>query len=217
MTDFSLFYLPEPILNHIKQVVEKEREHSDDRIYATELAGNCLLKAFLNRRVGLKSERIQWAIYRGLIFDELWTGLFPRNQVRVTHRIPNGPTIVGRIDFIWDGKIYELKTVNSVRKIEEPLPHHVKQVKFYAWCENVDTAVIIYVSFDGIRCFDINCHDSYEIVKEFEQKAMVLYQALKTNTPPEPGEEVEEWECKYCDYYMSYCGGKKIGCLRRDW
>jgi len=208
--------LPEPILEHIKKTVEREYEYDDRKVHVTELTG-CILKAYLNRKLSEKIEepfeRV-WYKYRGLIFDELWTGLFPRNQVRITHRIPDGPVITGRIDFIHDGKIFELKTINTIKKLGEPLSHHVKQVKFYAWCENIDKAVIIYVSFDGFKIFEIDCSDAYNVVKEFEEKALKLYKALKENKPPEP--DAEEWECRYCDFYMVYCGGREIGVLRED-
>ena len=209
--------LPDPILQHIREVVEKEYEYSDERIHVIELCG-CLLKAFLQRKIPIEKDFNRlWYIYRGLIFDELWTRRFERNQIRVTHRIRGGPTIVGRIDFIHDGKIYELKTINTVRRIDEPLEHHVKQVRFYAYCENVNKAVIIYVSFDGYKCFEVDCSDEFTIpvVEEFEQKAMKLYRALKNNQPPEP-EDIPSWVCKYCEYYLTYCGGREVGCFKSE-
>jgi len=203
--------LPDPIVEHIRSVVEREYEYADERIHVTELCG-CLLKAWLRRRCPVEREfERMWYLYRGLIFDQLWTSLFPRNQVRVTHRIKNGPTIVGKIDFEWNGRIYELKTVNSVKRLDEPYDHHVKQVRFYAWCECVEEAVLLYVSFDGYCAFTVDCGEEkvLPVVEEFERKAVELYKALKTDVPPEPDAD----EC-YCEYFGSYCGGRDVGALR---
>lgn len=206
--------LPDPIVEHIRSVVEREYEYSDERIHATELCG-CLLKAWLRRRYPVEREfERMWYLYRGLIFDELWTSLFPRKQVRVTHRIKNGPTIVGKIDFIYNGKIYELKTVNSVRRLDELYDHHVKQVRFYAWCECVEEAVLLYISFDGYCAFTVDCSEEkvLPVVEEFERKAVELYEALKKNEPPRP--DASKWECQFCEYYLSYCGGRDVGLLK---
>lgn len=65
----------------------------------------------------------RWYLYRGSIFDQLWCGLFPRNQIRVTYRVPDGPTIVGRIDFVNkeddDLVLYELKTISNRYAIKD--------------------------------------------------------------------------------------------------
>jgi len=204
--------LPKPIVDHIVEVVEREYEYSDDRIYATEPC-SCILRAYLKRRYPMeKSMQRLWVLYRGLVFDELWTKRFDRNQVRVTYRVKGGPTIVGKRDFIYNNTLYELKTVSTVKRVDRPYEHHIKQVRFYAYCENMKRAKIIYVSFDGFKIFDINCSDdvTLPVVEEFETKAIELYNALKNNIPPPP-DGCEDWECKYCEYLGTYCGGSEVG------
>lgn len=190
--------LPEPILDHINSLVEREYTYRDGSLHVTELL-YCLRKSYLRRQETAEKEISQkWYLYRGLIFDELWTTKFSRNQVRITHRIPDGPTIVGKIDFIHEDTIYELKTVSNFYALKDGAKEqHIKQVKFYAWCENLDKAKLIYVSLEGVRIFDIDCSDAYETVRELEEKARILYKALKSKIPPEP---VESWECRYCEY-----------------
>jgi len=194
--------LPKEIIDHIVKTAAREYEYyRDESVHVTELV-SCLRKAYFRRKLKHLPERTAgdlWYFYRGLIFDELWTGLFPRNQVRVTHRIFGGPTIVGRIDFIAyepDPIIYELKTISSLRGLDEPHESHVKQVKFYAWCENIPQARIIYVSLEGVKVFDIDCSDSDKVVEEMQMKAMVLYECLKSGEiPPKTN---STWECKNC-------------------
>jgi len=200
--------LPQPIVDHIQSVVRREYEYSDDRLHVTELCG-CLRKTYFRRRQPIeKSPEQQWYLYRGLIFDELWTSLFPRSQLRVTHRVKNGPTIVGRIDFVYNGKLYELKTINTVKYLDSPYPHHIKQVRFYAFCENLKQAVLLYLAFDGHKVFEVDCADEevLPVVEEIEKKALILYEALKRNTPPEPYNET--WECRYCEF-STVCGGDR--------
>jgi len=205
--------LPDPIVEHIRSVVEREYEYADERIHVSELCG-CLLKAWFRRRYPVERDFDQlWFLYRGIVYDELWTRLFERNQIRVTHRIRNGPTIVGRYDFYWDDRIWDLKTTISVRNLKEPFSHHVDQVKFYCWCENVDKGALLYVSFDGYQIFYFDCDDAEEVVKRFEEKAIVLYNALEANEPPTTA-YTESWECRYCEYALDFCGGKGIGLLK---
>jgi len=194
--------LPKEILEHIYKTTVKDYEYyRDESIHVTELT-YCLRKAYLRRKIEQPPEKTidgLWFFYRGLIFDEMWTGLFPRNQVRVTHRIPNGPTIVGRIDFIAyepDPVIYELKTISTLKAVNEPKEEHVIQTKFYSWCENVQKARIIYVSFEGVRIFDIDCSNVDEVVENLEWRAVTLYECLKKNKIP-PKEDT--WECNYCE------------------
>jgi CRISPR-associated protein Cas4 len=210
MDDIAL--LPTEILEHIARTVEKEYEYRDEVLHVTELL-YCLRKAFYRRKVPEEAQkRIEqyWYVYRGNVFDELWCKLFERNQVRVTHRIPNGPTIVGRIDFVrtenGEPVIYELKTVSSHYAIKDgPKPHHVAQVKAYAWMENIKRAKLIYVSFEGVKVFDIDCSDAESVVLWLEGRAMKLYRSLKENKPPE---REEGWECRYCEF-KDICGGRE--------
>ena len=93
--------LPNPILEHILTTTLEEYEYRNETLHVTELL-YCLRKAYLRRtHLDIEKELEQrWYLYRGSVFDRLWCELFPRNQIRITYRIPNGPTIVGKIDFI---------------------------------------------------------------------------------------------------------------------
>ncbi|RLI81509.1 hypothetical protein DRP04_05975 [Archaeoglobales archaeon] len=202
MEDFEL--LPAEIRQHIDETLQKEFEYRYGAVHVTELL-YCLRKAYF-RRIGVTAEQTdksKWFFYRGLIFDKLWTGIFARNQVRVTHRIPHGPVIVGRIDFIirenGEDIICELKTVANRWALKEgPKEDHVKQVKFYAWCENVQKAQLIYVSFEGVKVYDIDCSDVDQVVKELEEYAKLLQHCLVTQQLPPKTER--QWECQNCEF-----------------
>jgi len=196
--------LPNPILEHILTTTLEEYEYRNETLHVTELL-YCLRKAYLRRtHLDIEKELEQrWYLYRGSVFDRLWCELFPRNQIRITYRIPNGPTIVGKIDFINkegdDLVLYELKTIANRYAIKDgPKEGHIKQAKFYAWCENIDVAKLVYVSFEGVKIFTVDCSDAHEVVKELEERAKLLYNCLKKERLPPRTDK--EWECRYCEF-----------------
>ncbi len=196
--------LPQQIIEHILMATQDDYEYRNETLLVTELL-YCLRKAYFRRTVtDVEKELAQrWYLYRGSVFDQLWTPLFQRNQVRVTHRVPGGPTIVGRIDFINkegdDLVLYELKTIANRYVIKNGAKEeHIKQVKFYAWCENIDVAKLVYVSFEGVKVFTVDCSDAYEIVKELEERAKILHDCLVNERLPPKTDK--EWECRYCEY-----------------
>ena len=202
MNDFDK--LPTEIRQHIEDTIQKELEYRDGAIHVTELL-YCLRRAYF-RRIGVTAEQTdksKWHFYRGLIFDKLWTGLFPRNQIRVTHRVPDGPAIIGRFDFIikenGEDIICDLKTIANRWALKDGVKEdHVKQVKFYAWCENVQKARLIYVSFEGVKVYDIDCSDADQVVKELEEKAKLLYNYLTNKKLPPKTDR--NWECQNCEF-----------------
>lgn len=198
--------LPNQILEHILTTTLNDYEYRNETLHVTELL-YCLRKAYFRRtQLDVEKELAQsWYQYRGSVFDQLWTGLFPRNQIRVTHRIPHGPTIVGRIDFINqegdDLVLYELKTISNRYAIKDgPKGEHVMQAMFYAWCENISVAKLVYVSFEGVKIFTIDCstEEPYQVVRALEERAKLLYDCLINERLPPRTEK--EWECRYCEF-----------------
>jgi hypothetical protein len=219
----SLDDLPEVIKQEIKNQTEKDRVSEDNRLYVTELIG-CLRKAWFKRKfpkpLALKS---RWYFYRGNVWDNLWTPLFEKNQVSVTHRLRSVPVVIsGRIDFIdADGAIADLKTTDNLYWInkEGAKEDNKKQVMFYAWCMAKDKARLYYVSLkDAIKVeVEFTEDDLKELVEEMELNATILYNALIDDCPPErDARHIDSyWECKpskegemYCDYAEECKSGK---------
>ena len=214
MDDTSLFVLsesrnledlPDEIKEHIiDATTEDDYTHRDGQLHVTELV-YCLRKAYFRRQMEKEGQhenkalKDRWYLYRGIVFDEAWTSLFPRNQVRVTYRIPNGPSISGRIDFETEDTVWELKTVSNDYAIRDgPKPAHVKQALFYAWVENMPKAKLVYVHLGGVKIFELDTSRAGEVVDELVSRAKELYRALKEGRPPEPHNE--PWECRYCPF-----------------
>jgi len=193
--------LPALVKGHILEKVTENFAYDNRHIYVTELL-YCLRKAYYTRKLRkpLTLEHA-WYIYRGNLFDDAWTSLFPQNQIRCTYRIPDVPVvIVGRADFIDDdGVIADLKTHANTRFLKEPKLEHVRQVLFYAWSNALQRARLYYVDFMNCKRFDIEVSEEEmrENVMGLVERARMLYHSLETDTPPS---REEGWLCKYCEY-----------------
>lgn len=223
--------MPQRIKDHLLKCANRDmgRTYEDNRLSVTELVG-CLRKAYFKRKdprpVGLD---MAFYLRRGILFDEDFTSLFPRNQVRVTHRINDTPIVIaGKFDFINDENeivdvVADLKTMDNLYWIEKrgPKDSNMKQVIFYCYCEGKDAAELHYVSMGNwIRCHvDAGSVAQKDVMDELEQNAKLLYGALVSGTPPEiDGDHNEDyWECQYekngrkikCEYYEVCYGGVK--------
>jgi len=206
--------LPNVIKRHIETETERERALEDNRLSVTECLG-CLRKAWYRRKQPLPlSLTTRWWFYRGNLLDGLWTPLFGRNQVRLTLPLKEEEPIVitGRFDFEdEDGAIADLKTVDNLYWIQKEgaREENIKQVKFYCFCDAKTKGRLYYVSLkDAIRIdLEFDRDDLLATVSEIEERAKILYRALKNNVPPDPLPEGESWECgltadgiPYCEY-----------------
>lgn len=192
--------LPNPIKNHILAKVNNEYKASPNTFNVTELL-YCLRKAYFHRLnpkpLALKAA---WYIYRGELLDEVWTPLFRRYQVRCTYRCKSVPVaIVGKFDFLDEnGVLTDLKTTKNLYYVDEPKPEHVKQVRFYAWCNAVPKAQLIYADFGDAKVFPVEVGDCSDLLEELEGKALCMYLCLKKEKPPEAFGP--EWLCRICEY-----------------
>jgi len=192
--------LPKVIQNHILEKTSEKFIRENNRISVTELL-YCIRKAYY-QRVNPKPLSLQhaWYIYRGELFDEVWTSLFSRNQLTCTHRIRDVPVvIVGRADFIdEDGAVADLKTHANLKWLEKPKPEHVMQVRFYGWCLAVPKARLYYVDFRDCKNFDVEIGDvEADVLEPLESLAVELYSCLEKKVPPFPQ---KSWVCKFCEY-----------------
>ena len=196
--------LPQPIKDHILRSTNNEEYHNKPNTYSLTELLYCIRKAYY-RRTQPKPTELEAAfnIYRGKVFDNLWSPLFQHNQVRATHRCKNIPiTISGKYDLIDEtGALVDLKTAKSLYYINEPGHAYVQQVRFYAWLNSIQKAKIVYIDFGDAKVFDVEVGDCQPLIEELEQKAAKLYYALKDNKPPEKTVLLSEmWLCQKCEY-----------------
>jgi len=221
----SIQDMPKTIQNYLMTKMNRdEKEYRDNRISVTDLCG-CLRKAYFKRREPAPITLEQaFTFNRGILFDEEYTSLFPRNQVRVTHRISNYPIVItGRLDFIdEDGAVADWKTIDGTYWIEQKgaKEENITQVLFYAYCEGLDKARLYYMSLGNLIKVDVDADDKTQLenMEKLEDRALELYENLCCNSPPERDDvhTKKYWECEYkksgntvrCEYYDKCYGDK---------
>ena len=195
--------LPQPIKEHILKTANMEDYISKPNTYSVTELLYCIRKTYYKRKNPKQATLEQaYNLYRGKIFDQLWTPLFRHNQVRSTHRCKNIPiTISGKYDFIDEnGYLVDLKTAKSLYYINEAGPEYIKQVRFYAWLNSIEKAKIVYVDFGDAKVFEVEVGNCNDLIEELERKAAQLYYALRNNVAPEKNPLTQAWLCKTCDY-----------------
>jgi len=199
----TLEELPQPIKDQILRNANFDDYVSKPNTYSVTELLYCVRKSYYKRTNPKPVTLTQaFSLYRGKVFDDLWTPLFRHNQVRATYRCKNIPiTISGKYDFIDEnGVLVDLKTSKSLYFVNEPGQEYVKQVRFYAWLNSIEKARILYIDFGDAKAFDVEVGDCTSLIEELEDKASKLYFALQTKIPPERSISTPEWLCKTCDY-----------------
>lgn len=209
--------LPNPIKEMMLKQADNDTYEPMPNSYAITTLLYCLRKRYFQQTLPKKLTELKTAVnfYRGNLWDRNLTGLFKRNQVRSTYRCRNVPiSISGKFDFLTeDGVITDLKcpaTLYYVKKDGQPSIHYKKQVLFYAYCNAINKAQIMY--WDGSECLiypvevtDENCR---ELIDELESKAMILWSAFQRGKAPAKNVcNPEPWECRSgCDFKTECCG-----------
>lgn len=197
--------LPKPIKDHILKSANCEDYHNKPNTYSLTELLYCIRKAYY-RRTKPKPTELEAAfnIYRGKVFDNLWSPLFQHNQVRSTHRCKNIPiTISGKYDFLTNDNILtDLKTTKSLYFVNEPSEEYKTQVRFYAWLNSIEKAQIVYIDFGDCKVFPVEVGDCKQLFEDLELKAETLYKSLQNKAVPYKSLTAPEWMCKKCEYAL---------------
>jgi hypothetical protein len=207
--------LPNPIKKMmLDESNGKEDYHAMPNSYhITELVG-CIRKTYYRKTLPKKEINLETAknFYRGNIWDRNFCKCFRHNQIRVTYRCQKTPRCIsGHFDFLNEDDpntpvITDLKAPKTLFYVEregKPSNHYRKQVLFYCYCTAIPNGAVMY--WDGhkhlsfsIEVTDENCR---VLIDELETKSLMLYNALKTNQPPNKNIFIlESWECQYCEF-----------------
>jgi CRISPR-associated exonuclease Cas4 len=196
--------LPKPIKDHIIKSSSFDDYVNKPNTYSLTELLYCIRKAYFKRIIPKQMTLEQaFNLYRGKVFDNLWTPLFRHNQVRSTYRCKSIPiTISGKYDFIDEnGVLVDLKTAKSLYYINEPGYEYIQQVRFYAWLNSIEKAKIVYIDFGDAKVFDVEVGNCEQLLEELETKASQLYYALKNCKAPEKTTFISQaWLCQKCDY-----------------
>ncbi|MBW2672039.1 MAG: PD-(D/E)XK nuclease family protein [Deltaproteobacteria bacterium] len=199
-------HLPRPIVEHMRSWVQPRRDppgvyHVTEVIY-------CLRKAWYRR---VHPDRVRWDVaslwnlYRGTVFDRLWTPLFEIHQrrYRLTRR---GVTLTGTLDFVYDdgggAVLFDLKMPASVamKKFTGAGRAYRRQVQIYLAMAHangelldVRRASVLMVAADGVVREDVEeCSDILEWVWP---RVFLLHDAVSRRDPSLLMGPEEPWEC----------------------
>lgn len=203
---------PDPIKAHIRRSSRgrpsiKKVYHVTDLLY-------CLRKQYYRRThesppMDMESS---WNIYRGNLFDGIWSPLFPINQ-RTYHIKVDDITITGTCDFVWfhpqnlgEKVIYDLKVPRSIYYKEQTGAGkiYIEQVQSYLAMAH-HNGDLLDVHKCGIAM--VGGQTVIEIVDEKDsmldyiiERAKLLDRALEESNPNLLTGPEMKWECNeaYC-------------------
>jgi len=174
------------LLDRYEETKKRLEEKRDNEIWVTDLIG-CKLKPYFARQHPIAisdnlSLLIGDLVHQGFL---KWLAEKYNAKIEVEFERQFGQYVIkGRVDAIANGCIYELKYMRE-HNGDEPLEHHVRQVRLYMWLAGVKRGKLIYITNNRFCEYDIEnpYHDS---------DVEVL---LNTWDAPR-----YDWECKYCPY-----------------
>jgi CRISPR-associated exonuclease Cas4 len=202
--------LPGPMLSSLLNGKKKPRKEQQKPTFGIGLlVSPCLRQSYykLTEAQVLELEKL-WILSRGQALHSFVTSALgeEEKEVFVKKEFPNFD-IVGFIDALQNGTIYEFKTTATIPTA--PQTSHLLQAQAYfsllpdAEKEKITNIKIIYLSLQNVKVFDVPKRD---ITPYLEARAYQLLNALQTKTPPE--KEVT-WQCKYCEFYKN-CFEQKV-------
>lgn len=200
---------------------QNSRKPRGDYWYASEI-GYCPRKAFLSRAGVAGKEKDARTLrvfelgklHEAFLLDKVRAGLaVGETKIKKAERevVCNNEklNVHGRIDLIVDyedgnREIVECKSQSSrsftwmLTKKEGASEHHIAQLWFYLFTQNVEYGQLIYSSKDDLREAQFPIYLSNEKVgKEVLDKINFLNQNWVDEKLPEAK---ENWLCKYCDF-----------------
>jgi len=175
----------------------------------SRLVSGCLRRSYYELVIEVpKSLEKLWIFSRGSAIHSFFQKGLEWGKEREIFRKIELPAfdLIGYIDAIYDGVLYEFKTTGNVP--EFPQQHHVLQAQGYFSTlspeeqEKIKKIIIVYASLQKIKHFEV---PKRNILPFLEAQGVKLAQALKNQAPPT---KEASWQCEYCDF-RDVCEGKK--------
>jgi len=180
--------------------------------HITSLVG-CLRKTYYRKVLPQKPIPLETAknFFRGNHWDRIFSPCYRHNQIRVTYRCKSVPiSISGHFDFIDDDDpinpiVTDLKSPKTLFYIErdgKPSNQYRLQVLFYCYCTAISKGRVAYWDGNNWLPYDIEVTDQacQTLLDKLETKSFMLYNAYQNNTAPLKENDLEPWECGYCEF-----------------
>ena len=200
---------PIPVKKALLEGRDKKRKHNEKpRFGVTRLVSECLRRSYfdLTEEVPIALEKL-WIFSRGhAIHNFFQKSMKPENIEIFKKKEFSLFEVIGYVDAIEDGVLYEFKTTANIPQM--PQEHHVLQAQAYFSLlspeeqEKITKLQIIYFSLNSIATFNI---PKRNLLPLLEAKGTLLAQALKTGKAPK---KQDTWLCDLCEY-KEFCIGEK--------
>jgi CRISPR/Cas system-associated exonuclease Cas4 (RecB family) len=193
--------LPKPVRHALLHNRDRVRAKKEKPAFGvTSLVDDCLRKSFykLTTEEKMDLEKL-WIFSRGHAIHSFITHTldYKEREIFAKKEFPQFD-IIGFIDALHDGVIYEFKTTNNIPEV--PQEHHVLQGQAYFSMlpeetqKSIKKILVVYLSLQKIKTFESPRRDISPLL---EGKAAQLTQALRLQVPPQ--KEVT-WMCNYCEF-----------------
>ncbi len=185
-----------------------KKNHIKPKFGVTRLVSECLRKSYfeLTEEVPISLEKL-WIFSRGHAIHNFFQKSMKPENVEIFNKKEFAMfELIGFVDAIEDGILYEFKTTANIP--QSPQEHHVLQAQAYFSLlseeeqQQVQKINIIYFSLNNIVVFEV---PKRNILQLLEAKGTILAQALKSGTAPR---KQDSWLCDLCEY-KEFCTGEK--------
>jgi len=111
--------------------------------------------------------------------------------------------VKGRVDGIQESFLFEIKTIDADKKLNNYIKEHYLQGLIYAYILNTEydyeikTITIVYVKRDLKNIIPFDLPVDYKLAESLLSKAPILKSALETHQVPDPFGATKN-HCKYC-------------------
>ncbi len=212
----------------IKEKIEKfylERRKDRDRtyFYITE-AGRCPRSIWYNFKKFPRKEmdaRVMRVFENGdYTHMRIMSSLFSVGAVKAIEVSLEEDIVHGRCDgiVVIDNKPYvlELKSINSFgfKKLEAPKPEHIKQLMLYLHYFKIQGGIFLYENKDTQALKEFQISYDKEMAERLIENFRILKHMIEENILPPAPPDIDEWECKFCDF-LDECLKKRSDNLGR--
>lgn len=196
--------ISELIENRIIELAKKYQEDRSNTIHVTDLT-TCIRKSYYIKKYGFPMDKKMafWMLFGALVHEivnptiaEAFNG---QTEVRKTYKFGD-IEIEATPDILTDNMVIEVKT--CARVPERPYSSHQEQINAYLHIFDRPKGLIVYISRTELDIRTFEYYGDAQLFNYTLDKALALYKALESNTPPDCNIPLSErkFYCRNCQF-----------------
>lgn len=191
-------------------ISEKEKKDvhkpcEPNEFYASS-AGMCPRSLFLEKKHGRRepnNDLKKIFLLGNILHDFMQENVLVHGKSEEPIRIEtHGIVIRGRLDFIDDESIWELKTIKDVSYVlHEPNEHHVLQLMLYLNALKRTKGKLVYMEKNSFKIAEHDVLFDETMYAKAIQGFVTAHRGILEGKSPEPyADRKTNWKCRYCQY-----------------